>query len=322
MTATARGSKVKTVMYEETVYGTAPTTPGGIQLPAIENSLALTRAMVKSRVLRGDRNPTRGDLGRKAGAGGLLIQPDVRSIAFVMKHAIGGVTTTGAGPYTHVIKIADLPIGLTIDKFFSDVVLVNRYLGFRINQFSFQVNDDGLLEMQVDGIHSDKVEDTTLLDAAPTLYSVQGFSVPLLTFNEGGAPCTIGKDFQLTYMNNLDGEIGRTMGNTGAISELPEGAVGIDFSMSVLFKSRTLLDKAKNHTESQIALTFPARSSGHSLAFSLEEVDYEVGDAEVKTPGGIVVPMKGSAHLDDGASSSALVVTVINDVASLTAFPA
>jgi len=321
----AKGSKIRAVIYEESTWGVAPTTPEGLELSKAEVGLAMKRGPNKSRVLRSDRNPVEGSLGRKDVGGPLVLQPGVRELPFLMKHALGPVTTTGTGPYTHTIKIGDLPVGLTIDKFFSDmsgVGAVERYLGGRINQFSFGLSDDGLLEITFDIVAADEVDDSALLDATPKLYALQPFALPKLTFLEGGAAMKIGKNFSFTFMNNLDTDTGRTIGNGGALSDLPEGTVGIEFKWDVLFKSYTLLNKAKNETASSISFTLPAQSVGHSVAFACNEVHYDLEEPTAKGPGGIVVPMSGYAYYTSDAAASSLVFTAINDVTSLATIPA
>lgn len=303
-------------------YGVAPTLPEGLQLPIAEIDLKMQRAINKSRVLRGDRNPTKGFLGRKNVGGPLVMQPGVRDIAFLMKHLLGAVTTSGAGPYTHTIKVGTLPPGLTIDKIFGTLTQIERYLGCRLNQLSFSCNDDGLLEVTFDVIGASEVDDTVKLDAAPKLYSIQPFAVPKLTINEGGSPLTIGKDMQITISNNLDVETGRVMGNSGAINDLPEGIMMIDLSFSVLFQSVTLLNKAKNETVSSFDFTFPAPSAGHSLKLAFNELTYEVTEPGVKGPNGIVVPMKANVYYDTDAAASSVIATIINDVASIATIPA
>jgi hypothetical protein len=320
--ATAKGSRASAIIYEEATYAVAPPTPQGLQLSATQIDVGLTRGSNKSAVLRGDRNPTEGFLGRRAVAGNIVTQPGVREIAFIMKHCLGAVTTTGAGPYTHVVKVGALPTGLTLDKFFADLVLVERYLGLRINSFTFTVNDDGLLEVTFAFTGSTEVDDTVILDIAPKVYAIQPFAVPRLTINEGGAPLTIGKNLTITVANNLDGDIGRVMGNNGAIADLPEGIMSVDISMEVLFQSTALLNKAKNETVSSFVITFPAASAGHSFALGFNEIKYDVSEPTVRGPLGITVPMKAYGFYTADSAASSVIATIINDVTSLATIPA
>lgn len=292
----------------------------GLQLPLVSTDIGLTRAINKSAVLRGDRNPTKGSLGNKIVAGNIVVEPGHRDICFLMKHLLGSVSTSGAGPYTHVIKVGDLPIGLTFDKYFSDIAQVERYLGLRLNSQSFTITDDGILQCTFACVASTEVDDTAPLDAGPHLYAIQGFAVPKATITEGGSPMTIAKNFQLTISNNLDTSIGRVVGNSGALNDIPEGIMAVDGSFDILFQNVTLLNKAKNETVTSLALTFPIGI--YSWVLSLAEVQYEVGEPKVSGPLGIVVPMKYHAEYDADAAASSVVSTHITDLASLSAFPA
>jgi hypothetical protein len=319
--ATAKGSKVLCSMGEESTYGTASATEY-LQLGIAEFNGGLKRTSNASRILRGDRNPTESFLGRKDVSFDLVLQPGVREIAFLMKHALGSNTTTGAGPYTHTTKVGTLPVGLTFDKFFQDLVQVQRYTGCRINGFEFTVNDDGLLEVTLHVIGSDETDAVALIDVSPKAYAMQPFAVPRLTIQEGGAGLTIGKDFHLTFMNNLDVETGRVMGNAGKVADLPEGIVSVEFEMSVLFQSTALLNKAKNETESSIMINFPAPSATHSFQLDLKEVKYHVEEPSARGPNGIVVPMRGRGYYTDDAAASSIIATTINDVTSIATIPA
>lgn len=391
--ATAKGSKVKAIAYEESTYATAPTAPTpltitgatnanpivvtsvahgritgdlvtitgvvgntaangtwvitklsadtfsipvagnsayisggsgalglGLQLPIVSIDLGLMRASNKSAVLRGDRNPTAGSLGNKTVSGNLVTEPGHRDICFLMKHLLGGVTTTGSGPYTHVIKVSDLPPGLTIDKYFSDIGQVERYLGCRMNSMSFTATDDGILQCTFAVVGSTEVDDTAPLDAGPHLYAIQGFALPKVTITEGGSPMTIAKNFQLTISNNLDTSIGRVVGNGGALSDLPEGIMSVDGSFDILFQNVTLLNKCKNETVTQIAMTFTQGSFSWVLA--LNEVLYEVSEPKVSGPLGIVVQMKFYGFYSSDAAASSVISTHVTDLQSLSAFPA
>ncbi len=321
----AKGSKIRGVIYEESTWGVAPTTPEGIQLSVAEIGVALNRTSNMSRVLRNDRNGTEGSLGWRNVAGPIVTQPNSRELPFIMKHVMGAWAVVGAGPYTHTLKVSDLPPGLTLDKNFTDmsgVGCVERYTGLRINECQFGASHDGLFEMTLNTIGCDEVDDSALLDAAPHLYPIQPFAMPKLTITEGGSPMKIGKNYQVTIKNNLDNTVGQTAGNGGVLSDLPEGYVGIEFSFDALFKSYTLLNKAKNETISSLSLLFASQTAGHSAQFAMNEVHYDVSEPIAKGPGGIVVPMKGYAFYLADAAASALVFTGINDVTALDSFPA
>jgi len=394
--ATERGSAVKLVAYEESTYAVAPTSPNGLQITTTSVGLKMKRGMNNNDdVLRNDRNPSQGTLGRKDVLGPVVTKPGSREAAFLMKHMLGSYSTssqvasvtvsaggtgytdgatatfsappaggvtalgtitvvggaitavvisnpgsgytsaptvtaptgTGAtlvavlgGLSTSIIKVGALPPGLTFDKYFGTLGAVERYLGGRLNQMSGTVTDDGVWTPSFDIIGSDEVDDTALLDVTPHAYAISPFAIPKVTVTEGGSPMKIAKDIKLTLMNNLDGNIGRVVGNTGAIADCPEGIFKVDLTMTVLFQSLALLNKAKNETKSSFSLLFTQGTHSWTLAFN--EIRYDVEEPEVTSPNGIPVPMHAYAFYESDAAASCVVSTHVNDVTSLATFPA
>jgi hypothetical protein len=327
----ARGSDLEVVIYEEAIYAVAPTTPNGLKTHTISCGVKASRGHNQSKVLRNDRNPVEPSQGRKTVVGPHVIQPDSRSVGFQMKHALGSAAVAADSPVvginTHTLKIGALPIGLTVDKKFGNVGtpgnnVVFRYLGCRYSDWSLSAADDGILEITFNVTGSDSVDDTVLLDAAPKLYTIQGFALPSLTFSEGGAACKIAKDFQFTHANNLDGEAGRTIGNNGVLSELPEGTVGVSFNFNLLFQNMTHYNKQKNATPSSFAITFPHKVANHLLRLKVNELLYELDDPIADGPNGVMVPMKGLGYYTSDAAASAVVVEIQNDVPNYTSIPA
>lgn len=265
-------------------------------------------------------------------------------VIIVVAGAITGVTITNAGKYitaptatapagtgatltpvlggllTQIIKVGALPTGLTMDRQFNTLGAVERYLGCRINQFTLGLSDDGVLMPTFDVIGSDEVDDTALLDASPKFYAIAPFAQPRVTVTEGGASMKIASDIKLMIMNNLDPQPGRVVGNSGAIADCPEGKMKVDLTMTVLFNSLTLLNKAKNETVSSFGLLFP--SGTHSWALALNEINYEVEEPDIQNPNTMTLAMHAFAFLDADAAASQIISTHVNDVATIATFPA
>lgn len=394
--ATERGNATNTVIYEEAVYGVAPTTPNGLKLTLTQNGVQMKRGMNNNDdILNGDRNSSKGSLGRKDILGTFVSKAGSRESAFLMKHTLGGgftyqgvasvtiggsggtgytngapatfsaspvgdtatgtlivsggvitgVTITNPGKYligtpptataptgtgatltpvlggldTQIIKVGALPPGLTMDKQFATLGTVERYLGCRINMFKFSLTDDGVLMPSYDLIGSDEIDDTALLDVTPKFYQVAPWAQPKAIVTEGGSPMKIASNIQLTILNNLDNGSGRTVGNNGAISDCPEGKMKVDFTMTVLFQSKALLDKAKNETVSNFALLFTQGT--HSWRLDMNEINYDVSEPQINNPNAIQLPMHGYAFLDADAAASQIISTHVNDVATIATFP-
>lgn len=230
------------------------------------------------------------------------------------------LTPVLGGLDTSIIKVGALPVGMTMDKQFTTLGAVQRYLGGRFNQGTLTLTDDGVLMPSFDYIFSDEVDDTALLDVSPKFYAIAPFAQPKATVTEGGAAMKIASNIKLTIMNNLDNGIGRTVGNNGAISDCPEGKMKVDISMTVLFQSLTLLNKAKNETVSSFGLQFSKGT--HLWNLDMNEIQYEVEEPQAQNPNGIPLPMHAWAFLDADAAASQIISTHVNDVTSIATFPA
>lgn len=318
--AQQKGSKSSVRIYEETVFGQVPgPTPNGLLLPVIDTDLRLSQDLIESRVLTGNRNPQEPVPNEKEVTGGITFQPDVRSTGFILKHLMGTVATTvdtpTAGVNEHLFTIGDLPIGLTFEKWFPQIPISLRYFGGKINTVRFDVGTGGLLEATMDIMAVDEDSSVaTALDATPLLYAVKAFRLPSVTLSEGGSGLTIATRFSMEATNAIEGI--RTVGNLGRYADFFEGIFRVTGTMSVLFQSMALYNKAKNQTTSALVLTFPATETNMDMQWMFDEVKYSISSPSIPGPGGIQVDMNWQAFVQSGTSAAR--VKLHNDVTNYT----
>jgi hypothetical protein len=319
-----RGSKTQGIIYEETTAGTPPA-PGanGLHLPLISMGLITEQGTVQSEVLRGDRNPAAPAEDERTTSGDIVIGPDSRSEGFLLKHLMGSVNTTldtpSAGLNTHVFTVGDLPAGLTAEKWFPDIPAAPRHTGVRINGVSMDLTPGGLLRMTFDAIGMNMVEPipTARLDTTPLQYASSAFRLPKITLQEGGSGLVTASGFSINLTNNIE-EI-RVLGGGGAPAALPEGIFGADGTLSVLFDSLTLINKALNWTKSSIEIAFPSPITGHVMKLILAEVWYRFRSPGIPGPAGLIADLDFIAAIETGTSAARW--EVINDVTSYAAIP-
>ena len=316
----ARGSLSQLVMLDETTLGVANGT-NALRLPFISYDVKLTQPLKRSRALQGNRNPTIPYLDEKSLGGSLVIQPDVRSISHVLRHAIGVPVTTGIGPYVHEYKPGTLPVGFTLEPYFSDLALALQHAGCRINGFSFEVGTSGCLEMTLDIVGVDETN-VARLDAAPVLYAVSPLKLGNAILSQTGAAIVTATKFGVNFSNDI--EQVRTVGNAGKVHSLPEGFAIPSGSLEVLFESMAQYNKAKNETEDSLKIEFPsaATGAGHELEFEFQEVRYSVSGPPIPGPTGIRCMLDWEAHYDNGAAAASIVARVTNDLATVASIPA
>lgn len=319
----AKGSQAVINIYEQTALNViSPNITLGLTLPTISSTMAKTQPLIRSQVLRGNRNQTMPTLDEIGVSGSIVIQPDVASIIYILKHLMGLPVTTGVGPYTHTFKVLSTipPYGLTIEKVYADIAQVIRYIGCKLNKLSFDVTSGGYLQATLDFLGIDASVAVAALDAAPKLYAVQPFRLPRVTLSEGGSSMLTATRLSLSIENNITAT--KTLGNSGLAYDLPEGLIAISGSLEVLFENMTMYNKAINATPSSLVITFPAFTGGQSLQFTIPEEMYAVGDPTLSGPGGVTLPLQFEAYYDSDAGASSVQAVVVNAIASAVAFPA
>lgn len=320
--AQERGSKAQLRAYIEASYGQTPGARNGVRLPAIDITIGKAQALVQSRVLQGNRSETMPDLDEITVSGGTTLQPDVRSIGWILRGLLGSYSVAGpatvTGLYTHTFKVDSLSVFYALEKFFGGLGSSLMYIGCKPNGLTWDVGTGGIQECSVDWIGQDEVYIAAPEDATPLLHPIVGFKVPIVTLAQAGLTLSKATRFGINLANNIDGT--RTVGGGGKIMDAPEGTIGVSGPFEILFDSMAQYNKALAGTEETIVVTYPA-AGGMSLQWLMDEVKYEVASPGVPSPGGIVQPMNYRAFYDDAAAGSAIRAILVNDVATYAAIP-
>lgn len=144
----ARGSKGRMGYMVETAFATMPTTPA-LNLLYFENeSLKESINTITSQIIRDSRNPVAPVRGNRDVSGSIKTQL-CPNIGTLLKAAIGSNTTTGSGPYTHTIKVGDLP-SLLFEKGFTDLGKYLLYLGCKVSRMSISAKAEGYQDISFD----------------------------------------------------------------------------------------------------------------------------------------------------------------------------
>lgn len=315
-----KGSKAQLRAYIETAYAEVPAARNGVRFPAVDITIGKTQGKVRSRVLQGNRSETMPSQDQITVAGGTTLQPDVRSIGWILKYLLGAYSVTGpvSGLYTHTFKVDAIVGSLALEKWFSDALFGYQYSGCKPNGLSWDIGTGGLQECGVDWIGQDETYMAAPEDASPLLNPVIGLKVPSVTLLQGGASLLDATRFGINIANNIDGT--RTVGGGGRIQEAPEGVITVTGNFEVIFRSVTQYNKAINDTEDSFVVTYPA-AAGMSLQWLFDEVKYDVSSAPVPGPAGLTQPMNFTGYYDDAAAQSAIRAILINDVVTYATIP-
>lgn len=309
MSPQASGSNARYGYQAESVFATNPGSPDLTNLYVLEGeSLSEKRGLFKSNVIRSSRNPTRAKRGNRDVSGSIPTELSPFQ-GTILKHLMGANTTTGAGPYVHTMKIGALPVGLTLEKGFSDIAQYFLYNGCRINKASFEFGAEGIVPMGLDFIGAKSTVSGTSFDATMTDLGHDPWGMFECTILEGGSAIAFVSNVKLDIENQLDGG-SYVIGGAGVRRAIPEGATLVSGMVTALFEDMTLLNKAINYTESALKLTL-SRGNGlgsagnESIELYLPELVYERKDPLISKKGGILIELPFAGYYDNDASTTA-----------------
>jgi len=318
----ARGTQTSTVLVEESTYNTVPGTPAGQLLYITGNTIQAQQNRLDSNTLSSSRERTAPSAGNINVAGDLSFELGAESLGTVMKHIMGTNVTTGADPYVHTMELGDLPAGFIIEKDFGSNISGNRYqyyTGCRVASASFDFPVEGFATGTVSVIGSGEVADSSPLDASVDDNGHTSFSAFDASIQEGGGAIAVVKSATINVDNGLDDSV-YVIGGAGTRAALPEGFGTVTGSITALFDSVTLLNKAINGTESSLQITLSrgdglGSSGNESIDFTVNQLLYERTSPPITGPQGIEITLPFKAYLS--SSTSALGVVIKNAVATV-----
>lgn len=318
----ARGAQTSTIMWDEADYGVTPGTPDAVLLYLVRNTLQSNQNLTRSNVLSSGRERQKPGLGNINAGGDFELELGAESIGKVLKHAMGQVATSGAGPYTHTLTLGDLPVGFGTEKDFGAAITGNRYepfLGCRVGSLALDFPAEGYPSARASIVGIDSALAATPTDATPTDTGHTSFTAFEATIEEGGSAIAYVESASISIDNELDGSV-YCIGGAGKRRSLPEGFATVTGSITALFESDALLTKAGNGTESNLKLTL-SRGDGlgstgnESIEFFVQQLRYGRTSPPIEGPQGLKVTLPFEAYIS--GANSALQVTLKNAVASL-----
>lgn len=316
------GSKTKLVLLEESSYRTLPATPAGHVIGRTSSGLSKSRNRIDSNMLADTRmriEPLRGNVDV---SGDISVEVNAGSMPMLLKHLMGTVATSGAGPYTHSFDIGNLPSGLTLELDYGPDLTTDRYVQFegcRIAsaQFSFPTEGPCTATFNVSGAEATLAN--APLDASPATYDDTPFSAFDATIKEGATLTTLGncREVSFTYDNGLDTDSGYVIGGGGTRNGLPEGFVTLTGQIVTLFEDTTLLNKALSSTETALEITLSrgtgdGSSGNEKIVFSITRLKFDPQTPPVEGPQGLLVTLPFSAY--KVGADQGFAVSVFNSV--------
>lgn len=318
---TVNGSNCKLIADQEATFGTTPVVPDAQVIPFKSEGFAQDIELISSNVITGNRNPTKPVTGKRSVKGSLSTELNPY-MGVLLKHLLGAVTTTGASaPYTHVLKVGALPTSLCFEKQFVDITQFFLYNGVRINKGGFQFGSSGFIDTTFDFAGQKETISGVSIDATPRdlgHLAFEGFEAAIL---EGGVSIASVTTVKLDIENALQTDL-YTIGGGGIVGSIPAGKVKVSGSLTAIFDSITLYNKALNGTESALKLTLThgtglGTAGNEKIEFLVPELRFKASTPTIKDDKALMIEMPFEAYYDNGTETSSVQITLMNTQAVL-----
>lgn len=292
----------------ESVWGTAVTVD--TFMPVLSADMNIDEGYLRSEGIRAGRytrSPAR--LGARVVAGSVEMELPNTSIAALLKHALGGVATTGTGPYTHTFTPATpTSKSLTLQVGIEDAGGTVRPFtasGVKLGGWSIACTVGELARLSFDWTAKDVVTATALATAS---YSA---SLVPFTFIEGsitvdGSAVASARSVTLTAAKNLRDDR-HVIGSRYIREQLAEGHWEITSEITADFDDLTLFALAVAGTQVGSVLTFDNGTETLTITTSGQVV----GDAPSLTGTGVeeqTIRLDHSSATSDAATITAVLV--------------
>jgi len=311
----AVGAQGQITFVEEVSWGVTPGSPSMKLLKAAVygESLGAEIETLRSNSINANRAQEEVRGGVKTAGGSIPYELAILGMGTMMKHALGPVVTTGAGPtYTHVIKRGALPPGLSVEKGFTDIGQYFVYDGCKINSMSQTIDAKGLVTGTFDFAAKGLTASGTTLGAPSSSAHNPVVSHEATTVEENGVAATLfSLDWNLT--NNLDTDRFQ-VGSRDRIS-LTEGKGDMTGNVGFLFEDLVVFNKWLNETESSLKIIFTV--TGGTVEYFWPKIKY-FGDSapKMETDQGIVIVLPFEA-VYDSVEATDLRITINNTEATI-----
>lgn len=319
----ARGSQAVFAIYDETTYGVNPGVPAGQKLYLTRFGVRSSQNLIDDDTLTSNRARNEPGVGNIDVSDGLAMVLSAQSLGKPLKHLLGAVATTGAGPYVHVLTPGDLPAGFILEKDHgANIAGSGRFEYFNGCKFAgakFNFPREGLCTASFDVKGAKSTLAAAALDAALDDYGHTGFSAFEATVLEGGASIATVTAAEIDYSNDLDEE-GYALGGAGVRRALSEGFAVVKGSITAMFEDASLLTKAINRTQSSLRITL-TRGNGlgsagnESIEFLVNQLKYERTSPPIEGPRGVFITLPFTAYRS--GATAPMTVTLKNAVATL-----
>lgn len=325
-----RGADTTLVLYEESTYGTDPSAVQGVKIFHAGETLTASRNLIDSNTIGASRVRSEPIAGNFDVSGEITTEINAESMLYLLKHLVEAAPTkTGAAaPFTFTFEPDALHTGMTLEVNYGSAISgagkFKRLNGCKVASATFSFPAEGIptARWSITGAKPVIPAPSAAIDASPSTFGThQPFSVANITITEEGSALTTATALELTYDNGIEKVF--AIGASGAAASAPEGFVTVSGTLTAIFDSATLLNKALNSTETKIVVELSrglgtgASTGNEKLTLTIEEMKYAVSFPTVEGPSGILVALPFKAYARASANAFKVVALIPNDMSTI-----
>lgn len=324
--AQATGSLTRMIMAKEGVdWGVASAASNYKQLNVIPGeSLDINLAVYESRVIRPDRMANKAVRGTQR-PGGVIPQELSPLGQAQMFYALLGnlVSTTGSGPYTHILKgianTSKLP-SYSIEKGFLDLdtPTYQAWLGSRFDAATIDFNIDAMVQCNFSVLSRAVTtpSTTSILAGSATDQTCDPFTGVQVTISEGTSLVALGTAQQLQLSINNNHYANNFGLGSNYRANMKAGTRRTSVTGTFMFNDYSLYTKALDGTDTKINIV--VSDGTNSYTFLLPNVDlYPNGMTPKIVDGPITVSLMGMAA-KDSVEGTDIKLTIVNSESSIS----
>lgn len=321
--AQQRGSAARIIYDTETTFKTVPGSPNAMILPFKTESLSYDRALIDSTTIRSSRQPQQPMRGAITVAGDISFELSPQ-YGRLFKHVFGSYAVSGTeAPYTHTFKIGDLPVGMVIEKQFTDLATAKyfQYFGCKVNSFKIDTKTAGPVDCSVSLMGAKETIASASFDSTPTDLGHTPFDSMSATLLRGGSALGVATTVSLSLDNGLDGDT-YVIDGTGERYSLPDGQAKVSGKLTALFDNTTLYELALANTETSLSIAFAhgagtgATAGTEKLTFFIDELMFKPKSPVINGPKGMVVDLDFIGYYNDDSDASAFRAVLLTPTAT------
>jgi len=303
------GSQRRLTIIRESIYGTPPATPTMKQLRWSTHTLELTKGMLNSTEIRGDRQLRYLRHGMKRVTGDIAGAMFYGDQDILWEAALCGAWTSEAAGTPNTLKAGVTKYSHSIEDGALDIGQYFLYNGMVCEGFAIKTTAAALCTVQFSFLGRDNVPSGTSVCASPTAPSDnEPFNSLTGTITEGGSAIANVSAIDITLNNGVDPT--EAMGSDKPFDYIL-GDSTITGQLVAYFSDLTLIDKFFNETSSSLSLVLAGLPTNKTLTINIPHLKYTKGQTGVSGPKGMPITMPFSALYDSTAASN-IVLTRAN----------